>query len=89
MTRKLFEVLSKRHTERDPSKPWVFWHSYWSNKTGERLEGPYKSRRKALKTLCTRAGSDVLRFPPIPSSGGVSHGEQQCPRRSYSKGPGP
>jgi len=69
MTRKLFEVLSKRHTERDPSKPWVFWHSYWSNKTGERLEGPYKSRRKALKTLCTRAGVTYSGFHPFRHSG--------------------
>jgi len=56
MTQKLFEVLSRRHTERDPSKPWVFWHSYWNNKSGERLEGPYKNRRKALRTLCKKAG---------------------------------
>jgi len=35
MTQKLLEMLSRRFAERDPSKPWVFWHTYWSNKTGE------------------------------------------------------
>ncbi|MCZ6769949.1 MAG: tyrosine-type recombinase/integrase [Acidobacteria bacterium] len=69
MTQKLFEVLSRRHTERDPSKPWVFWHSYWSNKTGETLEGPYKNRRKTLKTLCKKAGVKYSGFHALRHSG--------------------
>jgi len=69
MTQKLFEVLSRRHTQRDPSKPWVFWHSYWNNKTGERLEGPYKNRRKALKALCKKAGVKYSGFHALRHSG--------------------
>ncbi len=69
MTQKLFEVLSRRHTERDPSKPWVFWHSYWNNKSGERLEGPYKNRRKALRTLCKKAGVKYSGFHALRHSG--------------------
>ena len=69
MTEKLLEVLSKRHTERDPSKPWVFWHSYWNNKSGERVEGPYKNRRKALKALCEKAGVKYSGFHALRHSG--------------------
>ena len=69
MTQKLFEVLSMRFAEKDPSKPWVFWHSYWSNKTGEKLEGPYKNRRKALRTLCNKAGVPYSGFHAFRHSG--------------------
>jgi len=69
MTQKLFEVLSRRFAERDPSKPWVFWHRYWSNKTGETLEGPYKNRRKTLKTLCKKAGVKYSGFHALRHSG--------------------
>ncbi len=69
MTQKLFEVLSRRHAERDPSKPWVFWHSYWNNKSGERLEGPYKNRRKTLRTLCKKAGVKYSGFHALRHSG--------------------
>ncbi len=69
MTQKLFEVLSRKFAERDPSKPWVFWHTYWSNKTGETLEGPYKNRRKTLKTLCKKAGVRYSGFHALRHSG--------------------
>jgi len=69
MTEKLFEVLSRRHAERDPSKPWVFWHSYWNNKSGERVEGPYKNRRKALKALCEKIGVKYSGFHALRHSG--------------------
>jgi len=69
MTQKLLEVLSRRFAERDPSKPWVFWHSYWSNKTGGRLEGPYKNRRKTLRTLCKKAGVKYSGFHALRHSG--------------------
>ena len=69
MTQQLFEMLSRRHTQRDPSKPWVFWHSYWNNKGGERVEGPYKNRRKALKALCKKAGVKYSGFHALRHSG--------------------
>ena len=69
MTQQLFEVLSRRHTERDPSKPWVFWHSYWNNKSGERVEAPYKNRRKALKALCKKTGVKYSGFHALRHSG--------------------
>jgi hypothetical protein len=35
MSAKLFEVLSRRHNNRDKAIPWVFWHRYWSRKKGK------------------------------------------------------
>ena len=32
MTDKLFEILTRRFENRDRSKPWVFWHTYWNAK---------------------------------------------------------
>ena len=69
MTQKLFEVLSRKFAERDPSKPWVFWHEYWSNKTGEKVEGPYKNRRRTLRTLCKLAGVKYSGFHALRHSG--------------------
>jgi integrase len=62
MTEKLFEILSRRHKERRKDMPWIFWHTYWSSKTGERKEGPYTDRKKIMHTLCKRAGVKYFRF---------------------------
>ena len=62
MTSKLFDMLSRRYSCRDKSKPWVFWHTYYCCKTGERKEGPYQDRKKIMKTLCKKAGVKYFRF---------------------------
>jgi len=59
---KLYDVLWRRYEGRDKDKPWVFWHTYWSNKTGEKKEGPYKYRRRILGTLCKKLGIKDFRF---------------------------
>ena len=69
MTERLFEILSRRHAERDPTKPWIFWHAYWSSKTGEKCVGPYKERKKIMRTLCRKAGVRYFRFHAIRHSG--------------------
>ncbi|WP_459932117.1 tyrosine-type recombinase/integrase [Fundidesulfovibrio butyratiphilus] len=69
MTRKLFEVLSRRESERDPGKPWIFWHSYTSGKTGKTEVGPYKDRKKFMRTLCEKAGVRYFRFHALRHSG--------------------
>ena len=69
MTKRLFEILSRRHAERDPTKPWVFWHTYTSSKTGEKCVGPYKERKKIMRTLCKKAGVRYFRFHGIRHSG--------------------
>ena len=65
MTRVLYDVLVKRYENRDPSKPWVFWHRYWSRKAGKFCEGPYGDRKKLMKRLCEKAGVRYFRFHPI------------------------
>ena len=60
MTEKVFGILSRRFSERDKTRPWVFWHFYVSRDNDERKVGPFKDRREVLKNLCTRAG--VRRF---------------------------
>ena len=69
MTQKLYEVLSRRCAGRDPNKPWVFWHTYYSSKTGERKEGPYQDRKQFMRTLCKKAGVRYFRFHALRHSG--------------------
>ncbi len=69
MTNKLFEVFSRRFRERDRSKPWVFWHRYWSRKDNEWKEGPFGERKKFMKTLCAKAGVKYFRFHALRHAG--------------------
>ena len=69
MTQRLHEILSRRYSQRDSAKPWVFWHAYTSSKTGEKCEGPYKERKRIMKTLCQRAGVRYFRFHGLRHSG--------------------
>ena len=69
MTGRLLNTLSRRYAERDPDKPWVFWHTYTSSKTGEKCEGPYKERKRFMKTLCRKAGVKYFRFHALRHSG--------------------
>jgi integrase len=69
MTGKLYEVLKSRYEKRDPNKPWVFWHRYWSRKACKFCIGPYRDRKKFMKTLCEKAGVRYFRFHPLRHSG--------------------
>jgi integrase len=62
MTNRLFQVLSHRFGHRDKTKPWVFWHRYWSNKKKEWVEGPYAERKRIMKSLCKKAGAKYFRY---------------------------
>ena len=61
MTQRLHEALSRRHSERDEKNPWVFWHTY-SDRTGEKITGPYRDRHKIMRSLCQKAGVKYFRF---------------------------
>ncbi len=69
MTQNLFEILSRRSRERDPDKPWVFWHTFVSSKIGETVYGPYQDRKKFMKTLCRKAGVKYFRFHALRHAG--------------------
>jgi len=69
MTQKLYNILRRRYDNRNPDKPWVFWHRYWSRKNGCFVEGPYGDRKKLMKRLCEKAGVRYFRFHPIRHAG--------------------
>ncbi len=62
MTNRLFQVLSHRYAHREKKHPWVFWHRYWDRRKQDWSEGPYKERKKFMKTLCKKAGVRYFRF---------------------------
>jgi integrase len=68
MTARLHEVLSRRYEERDPSKPWVFWHECISSKTKGKYVGPYQDRKRFMQTLCREAGVPYFRFHALRHS---------------------
>jgi len=65
MVTKLYEIMMYRFKNRDPEMPFVFWHSYWSRKIGQKVSGPYCDRKKIMKTLCKKAGVKYFRFHPF------------------------
>ena len=65
MTNKLFQLLSRRHEQRDNRKPSVFWHRHWDRKEHTWVEGPYKYRKTVMRNLCSKAGVKYFRFHPL------------------------
>ena len=62
MPDRLHLVLQRRYAKRDKSKPWVFWHTYWSQKEHRWVDGPYKERKKIMRTLCRKVGVRYFRY---------------------------
>jgi integrase len=62
MTERLLEILSRRYNKRDHDVSWVFWHRFWDRKLNVWVSGPYKDRKKVMKTLCKKAGVKYFRF---------------------------
>ena len=62
LNQKLFDILRRRYETHDPKFPWVFWHKYWSRKSGDWVEGPYLDRKKFMTTLCKKADVRYFRF---------------------------
>jgi integrase len=79
LTNRLFGILSRRYAERDPAKPWVFWHTYHSSKTGEKLEGPFRNRKRIMKTLCRNAGVAYFRYHAIRHAGASAMDSNNVP----------
>jgi integrase len=62
MVQTLYNMLLNRFTQNNGGEHWVFWHRYWSRKTGGWAKGPFKDRKKIMKTLCRNAGVKYFRF---------------------------
>lgn len=69
MTKRLRSVLEYRFKARDKTKPWVFWHRYWSRNAGGWVEGPYVERKRIMRTLCEKAGVKYFRFHALRHCG--------------------
>lgn len=62
MTKKLHDLLWRRYQIRDKNIPWIFWHRYQDCKTDSLIVGPYKDRKKIMKTLCNKAEVKYFRY---------------------------
>lgn len=69
MTEQLYKVLSQRYAMRDKTKPWVFWHTYMSRKTGKVVSGPYLDRKAIMWNLCEKAGVKYFRYHALRHAG--------------------
>ena len=69
MTQRLFSILKKRYSVRDPKHPWVFCNRYIDLKTGGQKVGSYRYRRTIIKTLCAKAGVKEFTFHTLRHSG--------------------
>jgi integrase len=69
MTQRLHDILVRRNAAKDPEMPWVFWHRYWSAKSGKVESGPFQDRKKIMKILCNKAGVKYFRFHALRHSG--------------------
>jgi len=49
--------------------PWVFWHRYFSRKSDCWKEGPFKNRKRIMKTLCVKAGVQYFRYHALRHAG--------------------
>jgi integrase len=85
MTEKLFDVLSKRYMDRDKSKPWVFWHRYWSRKRGAWHDGPYTDRKTLMRRLCEKAGVRYFRYHPLRHAGASLMDNSKVPTGSIQR----
>ena len=85
MTQRLHEILFRRHQDRDRCKPWVFWHTCWSSKTGEKIEGPYDRRKKLMKSLCRKAGVRYFNFHALRHSGASIMDNANVPLEAIQK----
>lgn len=69
MTLQVHRILLRRYEQRDPKKPWVFWHRYLAWKEGVWKEGPYKYRGSLMAGLCKAAGVPPFTFHALRHAG--------------------
>jgi integrase len=69
MTTKLYDILLRRHKNRDKTKLWVFWHRYWDREKKTWVDAPYKDRKKIMRSLCKKADVKYFRFHALRHAG--------------------
>ncbi len=62
MVPQLYDILLCRYENRNKGVSYVFCHEYWSRKSNEWVVGPYKDRKRLMKSLCDTAGVKYFRF---------------------------
>ena len=65
MVQNLYDILWYRFERRNTDMPWVYWHTYWSRKLGQNVQGRYNDRKKIMKSLCKEASVKYFRFHPF------------------------
>ncbi len=85
MTDTLYEVLSKMYAVRDTTKPWVFWHTYKSRRTGKVVFGPYTDRKDIMSNLCEKAEVKYFRFHALRHAGASMMENNNVPIRAIQK----
>jgi len=79
MTERLSEILNRRFREKDPAKPWVYWHRYFDWKEKVAKGGRYQDRRRITKTLGKKAGVRYFRFHAFRHEGASSMDNSNVP----------
>jgi len=72
-------ILLRRYRERAFDKPWVFWHEWNDTRSGEKRVGPYRDRKRIMKTLCKNAKVPYFRFHALRHSGASTLDEANVP----------
>jgi len=62
MTKKLFQLLSRRHEKRDKDKPWVFWQRHLDRKKKVWVDGPYQDRNSFMRNVVQKTNVRYFRF---------------------------
>ena len=62
MCDRLFDIMKRRHDNRDKGKPWVFWHRYFDRESRKWIDKPYKDRSQIMRYLCKKADVTYFRF---------------------------
>ena len=62
MCDRLFDIMKRRHDNRDKGKPWVFWHRYFDRERRKWIDKPYKERSRIMRYLCKKADVTYFRF---------------------------
>ena len=70
---------------RDKTKPWVFWHTYKSRKTGKVVSGPYTDRKDIMWNLCEKAEVKYFRFHALRHAGASMMENNNVPIRAIQK----